>query len=162
MDGFQIAERLSVQHPDSFKLLSSIQQPFCGHGDSKIDWRASGRVICVDSEDNITGVRFAMASRMPLNASCGLTKPYYQAIQHMLRLVLDPAYQIRLSLKAGECLILDNHRTLHGRTGMDPIAGRTRRFRRFDVERDAAQTQILRLAKKTGMAAFPLPSGAHC
>ena len=80
----------------------------------------------------------------------------------MLRLVLDPAYQIRLSLKAGECLILDNHRTLHGRTGMDPIAGRTRRFRRFDVERDAAQTQILRLAKKTGMAAFPLPSGAHC
>lgn len=162
VDGFHIAERLRVEDPDSFNLLSSVRQPFCGHGESKIDWRALGRVISVDSGGNITGIRFAMASRMPLTAPAELIKPYYQATQRMLRLVLNPDAQMRLSLKAGECLIIDNHRTLHGRTGMDPIAGQTRRFRRFDVERDAAQTQILRLAKQTGNAALPLPSGAHC
>ncbi len=98
---------------------------------------------------------------MPLAIRDDLIEPYYRATQAMLRLVLDPQCQVRLALAAGDCLVLDNHRMLHGRTGMDPAAGRARRFRRFDVERDAAQTRMRQLARALGRAVAPLPAGAH-
>ncbi len=50
---------------------------------------------------------------------------------------------------------------LHGRTGMDPVAGRARRLRRFNVERDAAQTRMRQLGRRLGRAAAPLSAGAR-
>ena len=93
-----------------------------------------------------------MASRDPPATRDDLIKPYYRATQAMLRLVLDLDCQIHLPLATGDCLVLDNHRILHGRTGMDPVASRARRFRRFDVERDAAQTRMRQLSRDLGRA----------
>ncbi len=161
VDGFHVADRLRREDPDAFELLSSVRQPFCGSGSVKFDWRAAGRVIALDHDGEVTGIRFAMASRVPLAIRDDLIEPYYRAIQAMLRLVLDPECQLRLPLAAGDCLVLDNHRMLHGRTAMDPVAGRARRFRRFDVERDAAQTRMRQLARRLGRAVAPLPAGAR-
>ena len=55
-----------------------------------------------------------MASRVPFAIGHDLIEPYYRATQAMLRLVLDPECQLRLPLSAGDCLVLDNHRMLHG------------------------------------------------
>ncbi len=145
VDGFHVANRLRREDPGAFALLSTQRQTFCGSGRVKADWRAAGRVIALDDGGEVTGIRFAMASRVPLAIRDDLIEPYYQATRAMLRLVLDPECQVRLPLAAGDCLVLDNHRMLHGRTGMDPVAGRARRFRRFDVERDAAQTRMRQL-----------------
>ncbi len=161
VDGFHVADRLRREDPEAFELLSIVRQPFCGHGGVKIDWRAAGRVISVDDVGDVTGIRFAMASRVPLAIRDDLIEPYYRATQAMLRLVLDPECQIHLPLAAGDCLVLDNHRILHGRTGIDPVAGRARRYRRFDVERDAAQTRMRQLARHLGRKVAPLPAGAH-
>ena len=161
VDGFHVADRLRRDDPAAFELLSTLRQPFCGSGRVKVDWRAAGRVIALDHDGEVTGIRFAMASRTPLAIRDDLVEPYYRATQAMLRLVLDPACQLRLPLAAGDCLVLDNHRMMHGRTGMDPPAGRARRFRRFDVERDAAQTRMRQLARRLGRAVAPLPAGAR-
>ena len=161
VDGFHVADRLRREDPGAFELLSSVRQPFCGAGDVKVDWRAAGRVIALDHDGDVTGIRFAMASRVPLAIRDDLIEPYYRATRAILRLVLDPDCQLRLPLAAGDCLVLDNHRMLHGRTAMDPVAGRARRFRRFDVERDAAQTRMRQLARRLGRAVAPLPAGAR-
>jgi len=63
--------------------------------------------------------------------------------------MIDPESRVRLVLKAGDCHILENHPSLHDRTGMNPVAGQSRKFRRFDVERGSAQTQFQRLAART-------------
>lgn len=161
VDGFHVADRLRREDPAAFELLSTLRQPFCGYGGVKFDWRAAGRVIALDHGGRVTGIRFAMASRAPLAIPGEQIEPYYRATRAMLRLVLDPECQLRLPLAAGDCLVLDNHRMLHGRTAMDPAAGRARRFRRFDVERDAAQTRMRQLARRLGRAVAPLPAGAH-
>ena len=72
-----------------------------------------------------------MASRDPPATRDDLIKPYYRATQAMLRLVLDLDCQIH------------------------------RRFRRFDVERDAAQTRMRQLARDLGRTVALLPAGAH-
>ncbi len=161
VDGFHVADRLRREDPEALELLSTVRQPFCGHGNIKIDWRAEGCIISVDDNDNVTGIRFSMSSRMPSSIRSDLIDPYYRATQAMLRLLLDPKCQIHLPLVAGDCLVLDNHRILHGRTGMDPVAGGTRWFRRFDVERDAAQTRMRQLARRLDREVAPLPAGAR-
>ena len=161
VDGFHVAERLRHEDPAAFELLSTLRQPYCGSGSVKFDWRAAGRVIALDHQGEITGIRFAMASRVPIAIPDEDIEAYYRATQAMLRLVLDPECQLHLPLAAGDCLVLDNHRMMHGRTAMDPVAGRARRFRRFDIERDAAQTRIRQLARRLGRAVAPLPAGAR-
>ena len=161
VDGFHVADRLRREDPEAFELLSTVRQPFCGHGNIKIDWHAEGRIISVDDNGNVTGIRFSMSSRLPLFISSDLIGPCYRATQAMLSLVLDPKCQIHLPLVAGDCLVLDNHRILHGRTGLDPVAGNTRWFRRFDVERDAVQTRMRQLARRLDREVAPLPAGAH-
>ncbi|MEP4258339.1 MAG: TauD/TfdA family dioxygenase [Rhizobiaceae bacterium] len=161
VDGFHVAERLRAENPAAFKLLSSARYPFRGHGSVKKDWHSHARVISTDEHGKITGIRFALGSRMPLPSHRDPDGAYTKAIQAMLRLVLDPSCQIHLQLSAGDCLVMDNHRILHGRTGMDPQASDTRWFRRFDIERDAAQSRMISLARKLNRSVDPLPSGAH-
>lgn len=161
VDGFHVAERLRNEDPQAFRLLSTIRYPFRGHGETKRDWCSHARVISTDDHETVTGIRFAMGSRTPISADHCHSGPYTEAIQSMLRLVLEPSSQLLLPLGAGDCLVMDNHRMLHGRTGMDPKAGDKRWFRRFDVERDAAQTRMRVLARKMKKSVAPLPSGAH-
>lgn len=161
VDGLHVAERLRDENPEAFAALSTVRQPFRGHGSVKIDWSAQGRVISVDETGNITGIRFALPSRRPVHLRPDAAETYHRALQSMLHLIMDPACQIELPLNAGDCLLMDNHRILHGRTGMDPKAGDTRWFRRFDVERDAVQTRIRLLARRLGRTADPLIAGAH-
>lgn len=161
VDGFHVAERLRSENPEAFGLLSTIRYPFRGHGSVKRDWCSRARVISIDERGTVTGIRFALGSRMPLPSSHASAGPYTKALQSMLRLVLDPSCQIHLPLSAGDCIVMDNHRILHGRTGMDPKAGDTRWFRRFDVERDAAQSRMQVLARNLSRPVAPLPTGAH-
>jgi|GEM_PF-2895785 len=161
VDGFHVAERLRVEDPVAFSLLSTVRQRFRGHGSVKIDWHADGRVISVDDTGTVTGIRFALSSRRPLSLAHNRATGYHRATQTMLRLLLDKDCQTTLPLGSGDCLLMDNHRILHGRTGMHPTASETRWFRRFDVERDAVQTRMRLLARQLGREAAPLPSGAH-
>lgn len=161
VDGFYVAERLRDEDPEAFAVLSKIRYPFHGHGPVKCDWRAHARVISVDENEDVTGIRFALPSRLPLVAEADVQDAYDRALRAMLTLLLEPECQVRLPLSAGDCLVMDNHRILHGRTGLDPSVGDTRWFRRFDVERDAAQTRLRVLARQFGKSVKPFPSGAH-
>ncbi|MBS7689947.1 TauD/TfdA family dioxygenase [Pseudomonas lalucatii] len=50
-------------------------------------------------------------------------KAFHRARQRLGELFCDPAYQIRFPLLAGELMLFDNSRVLHGRTRFDPSEG---------------------------------------
>lgn len=161
VDGFAVAEKLRKDDPKAFEILSMVKHRFRGHGPIKGDWYANARMISTDHVGTICGIRFALGSRTAQAINQHIDEEYTKATQAMLRLVLAPENQLLLPLKAGDCLVMDNHRILHGRTGMDPGPGASRWFRRFDVERDAAQCRMQVLARRLDRDVLPLASGAH-
>ena len=48
---------------------------------------------------------------------------YYRARRAFDHLLRSPEFEIRFLLAAGELLMMDNRRLLHGRTGFDPAEG---------------------------------------
>jgi gamma-butyrobetaine dioxygenase len=48
---------------------------------------------------------------------------YYRARRAFDHLLRSPEFEIRFMLEAGELLMMDNRRLLHGRTGFDPREG---------------------------------------
>jgi len=48
---------------------------------------------------------------------------YYRARRAFDQLLRSPQFEIRFLLDAGDLLMMDNRRLLHGRTGFDPAEG---------------------------------------
>jgi gamma-butyrobetaine dioxygenase len=48
---------------------------------------------------------------------------YYRARRAFDHLLRSPEFEIRFLLNAGELVMMDNRRLLHGRTGFDPAEG---------------------------------------
>jgi gamma-butyrobetaine dioxygenase len=48
---------------------------------------------------------------------------YYRAYRAYMRKTRDPKYHLALKLKAGEMVVFDNRRVLHGRDSFDPSTG---------------------------------------
>ena len=48
---------------------------------------------------------------------------YYRAYRTFMAMTRDPAYQLTFKLKAGEMIVFDNRRVLHGREAFDPASG---------------------------------------
>src|SRR3546814_11897775 len=52
-----------------------------------------------------------------------LLDDYYPARRRFGRLLRDPKYLVRYRLKAGECVVFDNHRVVHGRDAYGAESG---------------------------------------
>jgi gamma-butyrobetaine dioxygenase len=49
---------------------------------------------------------------------------YYRAYRAFMALTRDAAFHLTLKLRAGEMVVFDNRRVLHGRDAFDPSTGR--------------------------------------
>ncbi|MBC6437924.1 MAG: TauD/TfdA family dioxygenase [Rhodobacteraceae bacterium] len=139
-DGFAIARDLREDHPEAFTLLAKTPVPFWFHDDDT-DLRVHRSVITLDSHGavqeikwnaHLAGVFDMPADRMPA---------YYRAYRAFMAKTRDPAYQIRLKLNAGEMVVFDNRRVLHGRDAFDPATG-FRHLRGCYVDRGEVQSRL--------------------
>ena len=48
---------------------------------------------------------------------------YYQAYRSYMNKTRDSKYHLKIKLKAGEMVVFDNRRILHGRESFDPSTG---------------------------------------
>jgi alpha-ketoglutarate-dependent taurine dioxygenase len=77
-------------------------------------------VIRVDADGDISGIHVNERQIGPLDMPGELIEPYYRALRRLLKAVYDPGLMITLPLAAGEGLLFDNQRVLHGRTAFIP------------------------------------------
>jgi gamma-butyrobetaine dioxygenase len=121
-DGFAMAEDLRQDDPDAFRLLCDVPIPFC-FSDNDADIKihrpvitlgASGQVIEIRYNAHLAGIFDMTAETMPA---------YYRAYRAYMAKTRDPKYRINIRLKAGEMVVFDNRRVLHGRDAFDPSTG---------------------------------------
>ncbi|MFU8778304.1 MAG: TauD/TfdA family dioxygenase [Roseovarius sp.] len=121
-DGFAVAEDFRRRYPDQFDLLTRVAIPFRYH-DDKVDIRSRHPILVTDSDGQISEICFNAHIGDVLDLEPGELAEFYPAYLNLMRLIRDPSYAVSLKLRAGEMVVFDNRRVLHGRSAFDPSTG---------------------------------------
>ncbi len=122
VDGFAAAEALRARDAEAHRLLSQTPVRF-RYRDATTDLVASAPPIELDVTGRVQAVHFSpRLDFVPLAPPAELAG-YYRARRAFDHLLRSPEFEIRFLLNAGELVMMDNRRLLHGRTGFDPAEG---------------------------------------
>jgi gamma-butyrobetaine dioxygenase len=139
-DGFKVAEDIRLQSPAHYKLLTSVNWCHANRA-GPTDYRWSAPIIGLDDQGEPLEVRLLPFSRAPLQADYEDMDDIYAALVCFMERVNSPDYQISFPFAAGDLIMFDNRRVLHGRGEFYPKTG-DRVLRGTYVERDDVRSKI--------------------
>ncbi len=149
-DGFKLAADLAEFYPKEFETLTSVNWCFANRaGDTDYRWDAP--VISLDALGKVNEVRLLPFSRAPLQTSYNNIEPSYRALKLFITLANSDQYQMRYKLSAGDMVIFDNRRILHGRAEFYPHTG-DRELRGLYLDRDDVHSTIRRYINQQNQA----------
>ncbi|MDN3556501.1 TauD/TfdA family dioxygenase [Halomonas maura] len=122
VDSLKVLERLRHETPEGYELLKTIpvRFRFVDAGTQLVTHRT---MIQTDDDGHPTGVHYSpRLDALPLLCDAE-TRLFHRARQRLGELFSDPTYEVRFALDAGELLLFDNSRVLHGRTRYDTREG---------------------------------------
>ena len=122
VDSLQVLEQLKREMPEGYDLLKQtpVRFRFVDAGTELMTHRS---MIQTDAEGRPTGVHYSpRLDKLPLLDDAS-TRLFHLARQRLGALFTDPSYEIRFALAAGELMLFDNSRVLHGRTSYDTNEG---------------------------------------
>ena len=122
LDGTAVANDLRAADPEAFRLLAETEIPFYKEHDD-IDMRARQRVIELDRHGQVSGVTISQHMADIFDLPQRVLDSYYPAFVRFGRMLQDPKYVMRFTLRAGECITFDNHRIVHGREAYSATSG---------------------------------------
>ena len=149
-DGFAMAEDLRAEDPDAFRLLCHVAIPFRFHDDSA-DIRVHRPVITLGSKGEVIEIRYNAHLAGIFDMPAEIMPAYYRAYRAYMAKTRDSKYRLTLKLKAGEMVVFDNRRILHGRDSFDPSTG-FRHLHGCYVDRGEFFSRLRLLARKIDVA----------
>ncbi|GAB1480301.1 gamma-butyrobetaine dioxygenase [Paracoccaceae bacterium] len=121
-DGVAAANDFRRIDPDGFRLLASTDIPFyCEH--DTYDMRSYQRVIELDAHGEVSGLTISQHMLDLIDLPQEMLDDYYPAFCRFGKLLQDCKYIMHFTLKAGECIVFDNHRIVHGRAAYSATSG---------------------------------------
>jgi gamma-butyrobetaine dioxygenase len=116
VDGIEAAVRLRQEDPAAFELLSKNDVSFHYEADDAcLD--SSGPIITLDASGKPRRIRINNRSMTPLHFDFDMTMPFYKAVFRFRSLLEDESSQHQFRMQAGDLIVFDNERILHGRVG---------------------------------------------
>lgn len=146
LDGAAVAEALRAEDAEAFALLASHDIPFFYRHDNW-DYRAHQRVIETDPDGNVTGVTISQHLQDNMDLPQELLDVYYPAFIKFIRMMREDRFMLRFRSEAGNCVVFDNHRIVHGREGYVADSG-SRHLRGCYMDRGALRSTYRVLARK--------------
>jgi gamma-butyrobetaine dioxygenase len=140
VDGFHAAEILRREEPAAFVLLTRLPMNF-RYADASTELRARQTLISVDGDDVVRAVHFNNRSADWLDAPADQAQAWYRAYRAFARILKRPELELIFRLEPGDCVVMQNDRTLHGRTAFDPGRGR-RHLQGCYIDGDAMQSRL--------------------
>jgi gamma-butyrobetaine dioxygenase len=145
VDGFHAAALLRSSAPEQFELLTRTPVVF-RYSDAAADLTATRPLIGLDPVGRIREVRFNNRSLQPLGLPADELDAYYRAYRRFAQLLYRPEAQFALRLEPGDCLVFDNTRVLHARTGFTAGGARHLQGCYADLDGAASNLAVLRRA----------------
>ncbi|MEM1332283.1 MAG: TauD/TfdA family dioxygenase [Actinomycetota bacterium] len=150
-DGFAIARSIAADDPAAFELLTTVEVPYVHQRarsvdqGAAVDLRAAAPIVSLDHAGHICGIRFHERSMAPLRLDPDLVDAFYRALMQFSRRALSAEFSYGRRLAAGEAIVYDNQRVLHGRSTITGANGR-RHLRLCTVDRDQVHSRLRRLS----------------
>lgn len=119
-DGLALAEHLRRTDPAAFARLTQTPVPF-HYRSADADLCSVKPIIELAVDGSVRAVHYNNRSIAPLRLGAAEAETFYAAYRRFARLLLEPRFQLRRRLAAGELVVFDNRRTLHGRTGFESL-----------------------------------------
>ncbi len=116
LDGFKAASILREESPSHFATLTRTRVHF-RFSDQHTDLRARVPMIETDERDRLISVRYNNRSIDTLALAQDEVLAFYEAYQHFAHILQSPALNVSFRLNAGDCIVLDNTRIMHARSG---------------------------------------------
>lgn len=123
LDGFHAAALLRQEDPAAFETLTTTLVPFAW-SDATASLRADRPLIDVDVNGHIREVRFNNRSMRALRLPADRTDAFYRAYRTFAEIIARPELLLTFRLETGDCVIFDNTRLLHARTGFAETGSR--------------------------------------
>ncbi|MFC2967770.1 TauD/TfdA family dioxygenase [Acidimangrovimonas pyrenivorans] len=121
-DGVAAANDFRALDPEGFRLLAETDIPFYCEHDS-YDMRSYQRIIELDQHGEVAGLTISQHMLDLVDLPQELLDRWYPAFCRFGRLLQDDKYVMRFTLNAGECIVFDNHRIVHGRAAYTAESG---------------------------------------
>ena len=146
VDGFKAAEMLRSENPAAFAILTRVPMNF-RYVDASTELRARQTLISTDSDGVVRAVHFNNRSADWVDAAAQEVAAWYDAYRAFAAILKRPQLEVVFRLNPGDCVVMQNDRTLHGRTAFDPGRGR-RHLQGCYIDADAMRSrlQVLRRA----------------
>jgi gamma-butyrobetaine dioxygenase len=150
VDGFAAAEALREQDPESFLILARTPVRF-RYRDADTELVRSSTPIELDAAGGVEAINFSpRLDYVPLLHPQELAT-YFRARKAFDHLLRSPQFEIRFLLEAGDLMMMDNRRLLHGRTSFDPREGlRHLQGCYIDIDGPRSQYRVLRRRLSSG------------
>ena len=145
-DGYAIARDLRAEEPEAFRLLTEIDVPFRFH-DMGADIRTHAPVIKLNRSGDPVEIRYNAHIAAVFDMPADLMPAYYRAYRAFMARTRQSEYLVTLKLAAGEMVVFDNRRILHGRDAFDPNTG-FRHLRGCYVDRGEFDSRLRVLARR--------------
>ena len=110
------------------------------YADEHADLAATAPLIGVAPIGRIRSIRFNNRSMCPVALPASEIPAFYAAYRAFAELLSEPAAQLNLRLEPGDCLVFDNTRILHARTGF--TAGGRRHLQSCYADLDSAASAV--------------------
>lgn len=143
VDGFMAARTLRAEQPAAFSLLAStpVQFAYC---DATAELRATRPVIGLDPLGRVREIRFNHRSLQPVRLPPREAGPFYAAYRAFASMLSRPELMLTFRLEPGDCLVFDNTRILHARTGFAATGRRHLQGCYADLDGVASTLALLR------------------
>lgn len=148
VDGLRVLEVLREQRPEHFRLLADYAIPFRFHDDEH-DIRQHHPVINLDSFGNIIEIKYNAHLADIFDLPDHIMHDYYLAYRNLMARLKDQRFRIELKLEAGQMVVFDNRRVLHGRNRFDETVG-SRHLRGCYVDRSEFKSRLRVLKRRFG------------
>ena len=122
VDSLAVAEALQREDPEGVELLATtpVRFRFVDDNEELIERRT---IIHRDPTGRMTGVHYSPRLDYLPVMDPEATRRFQRARRRLGELFADPRFELRFPLAAGELMMFDNSRVLHGRTAYDPSEG---------------------------------------
>lgn len=149
VDGFAAAQVLRAEDPAAFELLTRWPMTF-RYADANTELVARQTLISTDADGTVVSVHFNNRSADWLDAPAEIAADWYRAYRKFAAILQRPSLEAVFRLDPGDCVVMQNDRTLHGRTAFDPQRGR-RHLQGCYIDGDAMRSrlQVLRRGAAT-------------
>jgi gamma-butyrobetaine dioxygenase len=145
VDGLAAVNELALADPEAFEVLSTLLIEF--RYDIGTDVKiASAPLIDLHPDGSLRQLRYSPRLDYAPAADPEVLDIYYRGRRWLAEQLNSPSRRIELRMGAGDVLVVDNHRVLHGRSSFDPTRGH-RHLQGCYIDHDGPETQW-RLARR--------------